>query len=200
MKYNVTRSTINFLAFLALFCLFIYRGEPIAPIIAGVCLVLSLFSLFVSISGIHGDSLDKSKIKTLRGITVFNILLVLAVAVFIVLVQTKTISVSEDLESVLAALVLSSVVLILGNLCPRLPFTRHTGLRLPWTVADEDTWIVAHRLLGYCSLPIGIIGLATCFVKLSPEIRAAICIAIFLIWICIAAIGSYLSYRRKYKN
>lgn len=35
-----------------------------------------------------------------------------------------------------------------GNLAPKLPFSRHTGLRLPWTAADEDTWIVAHRILG----------------------------------------------------
>lgn len=36
----------------------------------------------------------------------------------------------------------------------RLPFNRHTGLRLPWTVHDEDTWNVAHRVLHDLSIPI----------------------------------------------
>ena len=33
-------------------------------------------------------------------------------------------------------------------------FNRHTGLRLPWTVHDEDTWNVAHRVLHDLSIPI----------------------------------------------
>ena len=37
-----------------------------------------------------------------------------------------------------------------------LPFSRHTGLRLPWTVQDEDTWKIAHKVLGYLSLPVAI--------------------------------------------
>ena len=56
-------------------------------------------------------------------------------------------------ERYFAAALVLAVLLFLGNLAPKLPFSRHTGLRLPWTVADEDTWTVATGWWGTSPFP-----------------------------------------------
>ena len=200
MKARMLRLTLNVLAFLALFFLLLYRNNTISSVFAGICLLLSAIILFMGIPSIYRNSLDSSSIKTLRGVTVFNILTILAVAAYIILTQTKTIQISDEQESKLAAMILAVIVLVLGNICPRLPFSRYTGLRLPWTVADEDTWVVAHRLLGYCSYPIGLCILVTCFIDILSATRNYICVALFLLWIAIPAISSFSFFRRKVKR
>lgn len=61
--------------------------------------------------------------------------------------------VGERQEELLAAGLLCVFMVYLGNIAPRLPFNRYVGFRLPWTVTDEDTWIVCHRLISYLTLP-----------------------------------------------
>ena len=48
-------------------------------------------------------------------------------------------------------------MILIGNTAPKIPFNRYMGLRLPWTVRDESTWKVAHKLLGYITFPLVII-------------------------------------------
>ena len=60
-----------------------------------------------------------------------------------VLLATGAVRLTEDGEKYLAAAVVSIILLFLGNLAPKLPRTRHTGLRLPWTVRDDDAWVLA---------------------------------------------------------
>lgn len=197
MKTRILRLTLNVMAFLTLFLLFLYRNNTFSTIFAGICLLISAIILFISIPSIYRKSLDSFSIKTLREVTMFNILTILAIVVYIILGQTKIIQISDEQESTLAAMILSVIVFTLGNICPRLPFSRYTGLRLPWTLADEDTWTVAHRLLGYCSYPIGLCILVTCFVNILSEIRNYICVSLFLLWIAIPAIISFSFYHRK---
>lgn len=199
MKARVVRAILNFLAFLSLFFLFLYKSKPLAPILAGGCLVLSVVILFVNIPAIYNDSMDQPMKKTLRTVTIFNFLIVLSAITYVVLIQTKTIHISDDQESIIAAAILAVIILVLGNICPCLPFTRHTGLRLPWTVTDEDTWIIAHRLLGYSSYPIGLCVLVTCFINISSAVRNSICIALFLLWIFVPAVVSYAYFRKKFR-
>ncbi|HIY05838.1 MAG TPA: SdpI family protein, partial [Candidatus Evtepia faecigallinarum] len=48
-------------------------------------------------------------------------------------------------EKMFAMALVACVMLFAGIVCPKLPYNRHIGLRLPWTVQDEETWNVAHR-------------------------------------------------------
>lgn len=67
--------------------------------------------------------------------------------------HTALLRLSESGEKLCAMFLLAAVMILSGLISPRLPFNRHTGLRLPWTVQDEDTWNVAHRILGYTAVP-----------------------------------------------
>ena len=197
MKSIVIRATLNVLTFLSLFFLFNYKDKPIASILVGVCLVLSAMIVYTNSSILYHDSMDISKKETLKMVTSFNLLLVAFIIIYIIMIQTKIIQIYDEQESVLASIILAIIILVLGNISPCLPFTKYTGLRLPWTVADEDTWIIAHRLLGYCSYPIGLCVLVTCFVSVSSSERDSICVALFLLWIFIPATISFIFYKRK---
>ena len=63
--------------------------------------------------------------------------LLFAVLLLIILNKTGKFVLSEENESVLASSIVSIVILVLGNISPKLPRSRYIGLRLPWTVADE---------------------------------------------------------------
>ena len=100
-------------------------------------------------------------------------------------------------EEYFAALIVSAVMLFGGNIAPKLPFNRHTGLRLPWTVMDEDTWIVAHRILGYISIPLAIVYLCLIPVISSFEVLSS---AVILLWIGIPGLLSYRFFRKKFRG
>lgn len=69
------------------------------------------------------------------------------------------------------------------------------GLRLPWTVQDEDTWNIAHRILGYISIPVVLLYIAcTCTIQ---DFKA-VSVAIMITWIGIPGGISYVHFHKKY--
>lgn len=91
-------------------------------------------------------------------------------------------------------LLISSVMIFGGIVSPKLPFTRHTGLRLPWTVRDEDTWNVAHKILGYISLPLVLLYIAGTWTIDNFEFVSG---TVILAWVGIPGVLSYLYYLKK---
>lgn len=78
------------------------------------------------------------RLKTVRVVTIFNILLVAAMAVFCILVNAGKIVLPDTKIKLILAIYIALLIIGFGNIAPKLPFNRHTGLRLPWTVGDED--------------------------------------------------------------
>lgn len=103
---------------------------------------------------------DDMKLRTLRITTIFNIISLAVCILLSILVGLDVVVISEQGEKVFAMLLISCVMIFGEIVSPKLPFTRHTGLRLPWTVRDEDTWNVAHKILGYISLPLVLLYIA----------------------------------------
>ena len=83
-----------------------------------------------------------------------------------------------------------------GLISPKLPFTVHTGLRLPWTVRDEETWQVAHRMVGIVSIPVALFYLAG--VLLFPEAFGPVSLGAIFVWIGIPGGVSALFFWRKF--
>ena len=83
----------------------------------------------------------------------------------------------------------------MGYISPKLPFTRHTGLRLPWTVADEETWNVAHRILGIVAIPVGAF-----YIGAVPFVKDFEALTVGAVLMCVAVPGiiSALFYYRKF--
>ena len=130
-----------------------------------------------------------------RGGPAPNLTLLLLCTVLAVLLATGAVRLTEDGEKYLAAAVVSIILLFLGNLAPKLPRTRHTGLRLPWTVRDDDAWICAHRVVGYMSVPL------FCFYAagvLATGDVATMSGLVMLLWIGVPGALSYRVYRNKF--
>lgn len=90
--------------------------------------------------------------------------------------------------------IISCVILFSGIISPKLPFTKHTGLRLPWTVQDEDTWNLAHRIIGYISFPIVILYIAATF---SIDNFETVTLGTMIAWIGIPGLLSLVYYFQK---
>ena len=104
--------------------------------------------------------------------------------------------VGERQEELLAAGLLCVFMVYLGNIAPRLPFNRYVGFRLPWTVTDEDTWIVCHRLISYLTLPALVLYVAG--VLALPGRVVQVTIVAMLVWAWIPAALSGLFFYRKF--
>ena len=91
-------------------------------------------------------------------------------------------------------LLVSCVMLFAGIVSPKLPYNRHTGLRLPWTVQDEDTWNLAHKMIGYSSLPVVLLYIACTFTIEDFEL---VTLTAMVVWIGVPGVISYVFYRKK---
>ena len=157
--------------------------------LSAACLVI----LYRNMDSLTGYSEENPKNRTMKWITVFNgVLLLLCIGVVWLGENGYLGNVSEEW---LAVALVSVVMVVLGNLAPKIPFNRYTGLRLPWTVRDEDTWRLAHRILGYISFPL--VFLYGALLLCGVEIGTATGVVIFS-WIVIPGGISFLLYRRKF--
>ena len=157
--------------------------------LSAACLVI----LYRNMDSLTGYSEEDPKNRTMKWITVFNGALLLLCIGAVWLGENGYLgNVSEEW---LAVALVSVVMVVLGNLAPKIPFNRYTGLRLPWTVRDEDTWRLAHRILGYISFPL--VFLYGALLLCGVEIGTATGIVIFS-WIIIPGGISFLFYRRKF--
>ncbi len=137
-KGNITATIIGLLAFGALIVLHIYT-----PQIAGL-------------------SADNPKVKTMRRLNyAFMVLMVVCFGAINWLPQITTLS--AEAKNVLSIAFATVLMIVIGNIAPKLPFNRYMGLRLPWTVRDEQTWKVAHKLLGYLTFPLVAVMMIGCF-------------------------------------
>lgn len=157
--------------------------------LSAACLVI----LYRNMDSLTGYSEENPKNRTMKWITVFNgVLLLLCIGVVWLGENGYLGNVSEEW---LAVALVSVVMVVLGNLAPKIPFNRYTGLRLPWTVRYEDTWRLAHRILGYISFPL--VFLYGALLLCGVEIGTATGVVIFS-WIVIPGGISFLFYRRKF--
>lgn len=157
--------------------------------LSAACLVI----LYRNMDSLTGYSEENPKNRTMKWITAFNGALLLLCIGAVWLGENGYLgNVSEEW---LAVALVSVIMVVLGNLAPKIPFNRYTGLRLPWTVRDEDTWRLAHRILGYISFPL--IFLYGALLLSGVEIGTATGVVIFS-WIVIPGGISFLFYRRKF--
>ena len=172
--------------------------------ISGVCCCAALVVLYRNLAKLSNASEENPKVKTLRFVTIFTVLYVAMMALISVGAERLAengiiLELSQQQAKLLMALLLAVPMAVLGNVSPKLPFNRYTGLRLPWTVRDEETWIVAHRILGWISFPLALL----LFVQVPTNLGLDSYVkhwflGIVLLWIGIPGVLSGLFYYRKY--
>lgn len=134
------------------------------------------------------------RIRILRITSIFNMIIFLICVILSILIGLGLIKMNAENEKLLAMSIISCVILFSGIISPKLPFTKHTGLRLPWTVQDEDTWNLAHRIIGYISFPIVILYISATF---SIDNFEAVTLGVMIAWIGIPGLLSLVYYFQK---
>ncbi len=157
---NQKRGLILFLSFLSMVISFCADSPIVSLVLAGSCVLIAVIVLYRNLEVLTRVTAEDMKLPILRITTLFDIVILVIGIVVSVLVAADKIRFSEQGEKVFAMLLIACVMLFSGIISPRLPFTRHTGLRLPWTVRDEDTWNLAHRVLGMISFPLALLYIA----------------------------------------
>jgi uncharacterized membrane protein len=201
MNANKGRVLINGLAISALFLSLLVKNDILSSALVMACMIGALIVLCRNLAEFSNVSEGNPKLKTVRFVTGFNILFIAAAILVVILMEKDIIVFSDSQSKYFMAAVLAFLIILFGNIAPKLPFNRYTGLRLPWTVRDEDTWIVAHRILGYLSLPLGIV----CFVGATVQMPFDTWIKVWflgplLIWIGVPSLLSGLFYYKKWNG
>ena len=189
------RSAILAWSLAALLCALLAQGLAAAVLVSG-CLLAALWTLWRSLPLLTGTD-QESDLAPLRLTTVFSaVFLVLGLGVS-ALLGLGILTLSQRQEELLAAALVACLMVFAGLISPRLPFNRHTGLRLPWTVADEGAWRAAHETLGVISLPAALLYLA-CILAFPDGETVTLCAV--AAWLGIPALRSYRVFRGKYRS
>ena len=155
-KNDLTRIILLITSLLMLVIGFVMSKSNIEILILGILAIISLVVLDRQASDIVKLSKNNPKVKTFRFLNMFTLLIVVLCFILALSSSDNQVSITEDNKILIIGL-MSAFMMIFGNSSPKIPFNRYLGLRLPWTIRDEETWKIAHRLIGYLSFPIAII-------------------------------------------
>lgn len=188
------RGIIITLSFLSLILALTIKNEIVSILSIAICLLLSILILYRNLALLTSLTTDDMRIRILRITTIFNVIIFLVCVILSILIGLDLIKINAENEKLLAMSIISCVILFSGIISPKLPFTKHTGLRLPWTVQDEGTWNLAHRIIGYISFPIVILYIAATF---SIDNFETVTLGAMIAWIGIPGLLSLVYYFQK---
>ncbi|WP_418752704.1 helix-turn-helix domain-containing protein [Frisingicoccus sp.] len=188
------RGLILLLSFIAMLIAINIKNEILSIALTGGCMLAALIILYRNLSLLTKITTENMKIGTLKVTTLFNMAVLIFAVMIAIFNEASFIRLSESGEQGLALAVTCIIMLFGGYISPKLPFTRHTGLRLPWTVQDEETWNIAHKVIGFISLPLVLLYLAASCTINNFE---AITLAVIFLWIGIPGLISFVFWWKK---
>lgn len=188
------RGGIILLTFLAMFIMLAVNNSLVSLVLSGACLLMAVGMLYRNLALLTSVTTDDMRLGVLRLTTLVNIGVLVLVMGVAALIEMDVLHFTEASEKLFAMVLVTGIIVFTGIVSPKLPFTRHTGLRLPWTVSDEDTWNVAHRIIGVISIPLAMLYVA-CALTL-PNFETVTVVTV-LLWIAIPGGLSYLYYWKK---
>ena len=188
------RGIIITLSFLSLILALTIKNEIVSILSIAICLLLSILILYRNLALLTSLTTDDMRIRIPRITTIFNVIIFLVCVILSILIGLDLIKINAENEKLLAMSIISCVILFSGIISPKLPFTKHTGLRLPWTVQDEGTWNLAHLIIGYISYPIVILYIAATF---SIDNFETVTLGAMIAWIGIPGLLSLVYYFQK---
>lgn len=169
-------------------------NSNIVSAISGAVIVPLLILIDIKAPSIVKLSEDNPKVSTFRFLNRMVICIVNICFIFATLVPIEKVDILKNDVFVIGTV--SIFMMIFGNLAPKIPFNRYMGVRLPWTIRDEQTWRIAHRVAGYTSFPIAL-GMFTLSFFFNSDIIGPIGI---LTWVMIPSVYSFIFYYKKVKG
>lgn len=128
----------------------------------------------------HSKALDRIMLWFIPGLSILMSSLCLFMAI------GKRINIALVMQ-----LLIGAVFIVVGNYLPKCRRNYTMGIKLPWTLNDDDNWNYTHRLGGFLWVIAGLIEIVNAFIG-SPWVFFAV---IFMAAI-IPVTASYIYYRR----
>lgn len=194
LQANKKRGLIIAISFLAMLVALQIQNEAASILLAGGCMFAATIILYRNLALLTSVTTDDLRMGVLRVVTVFDMGVLLIGIAAAVLIAFDGITFTENGEKMFAMTLVSCVMLFAGIVAPKLPYSKHTGLRLPWTVQDEDTWNIAHRIVGYISFPIVLLYIACTWTISNFEL---VTLCAMILWVGIPGIISCVFFYRK---
>lgn len=88
------------------------------------------------------------------------------------------------------------IFIIIGNYLPKMTQSYTVGIKIPWTLADEENWNKTHRMAGFLWVVAGLIMMVGAFFKLNLMFS----IGILVVATIIPMIYSFLLYQKDHKG
>lgn len=189
------RGLILWLSFAAMLIALVVKNELAAILLISGCVLSALIILYRNLALLTIITTTDMKIGALKITTLFDLAIFVLAIMILIFDKTAVMQMPEGDDRLLALIIISVVILFSGYISPKLPFNRHTGLRLPWTVQDEDTWNVAHKIIGIISLPLVVLYITAFYTIRNFE---AVTLTVALLWIGIPGLISLVFWWKKF--
>lgn len=191
------------LIFIRIICLVGTIGEVLFPnstasILFG--LILAITSVIFLLMLKNEIVIEKSDCENNYSISIMCIsvvILLLIIVGYIILKDFQIIVLSDTQEYFFSEILVLSFMALLGSCANALPFNKHVGLRLPWTLADYQTWRYAHKLLHELTFPAILFSIA--ILKMFPNKSKTLMIWSVLLYLGVPSFFSYLYYKKKHQ-
>lgn len=154
--------------------------------------------------------MNKRKTKLYRQFDEKIVSIILIFTIFILLIALVTIYlkgnnlINKYQEYYLAYIIEVIFLAFFRYIAPKLPYNRYVGLRLPWTVADESTWIYAHNLCRRITIPLITLGtilfIIAHIVFRNYHYMYNIAVGLILVYVAIPSLASYIFFRKLCRN
>lgn len=97
---------------------------------------------------------------------------------------------------VIAPLMMGVLLVIIGNWLPKCKQTWTLGIKLPWTLADEDNWNRTHRFAAPIWVVGGLVMIVAAFID---GLRMWLTIGVLIVMLVAPTVYSYLLFKKKTK-
>lgn len=191
------------LIFIRIICLVGTIGEVLFPnSTAGILfgLILAITSVIFLLMLKNEIVIEKSDCENNYSISIMCIsvvILLLIIVGYIILKDFQIIVLSDTQEYFFSEILVLSFMALLGSCANTLPFNKHVGLRLPWTLADYQTWRYAHKILHELTFPAILFSIA--ILKMFPNKSKTLMIWSVLLYLGVPSFFSYLYYKKKHQ-
>ena len=92
----------------------------------------------------------------------------------------------------IVGVLLGGLFIGLGNYLPKTKRNYTVGIKIPWTLDDDDNWNKTHRLGGYCFIIAGLFMIIGSFIN-----QLEICFILLFVLMFVPFVYSYMLYRKK---
>ena len=93
-----------------------------------------------------------------------------------------------------AGLVLGLLFIVIGNYMPKSRQNYTIGIKLPWTLANEENWNRTHRLAGYLWVACGIVIVVLTLIRIENPVWM---LPLFVVMVAVPVVYSYWLHVKK---